>query len=57
MTAMVLPSPASKDIALFAEGGEVELSRMDVYELKSIWGGKLVDTGKALSLRRRATTH
>lgn len=46
MTAMVLPSPASKDVALFAEGGEVELARLDVHELKSIWGGKPVDTGK-----------
>jgi fructan beta-fructosidase len=48
MTAMVLPSPASKDIAIFAEGGEVQLTKLDAYELKSIWGGKpaLTSTGE-----------
>ena len=45
MTAVVLPSPASKDIAIFAEGGEVQLTKLDVYELKSIWGGKPAPTG------------
>jgi len=44
MTAMVLPSPASKDIAIFAEGGEVQLTKLDVYQLKSIWGGKPAST-------------
>lgn len=39
MTTMVLPSPNSKAIEIFAEGGVVELSRLDIYEMKSIWGG------------------
>ena len=43
--AIVLPSPASKDIAIFAEGGEVQLTKLDVYKLKSIWGGKPASTG------------
>ena len=37
MTAMVLPSPTSGGLELFAEDGEVELLKLDVYELKSIW--------------------
>ena len=45
ITAIVLPSPASKDIAIFAEGGEVQLTKLDVYKLKSIWGGKPASTG------------
>ena len=44
MTAMVLPSPASKDIAIFAEEGNVELTKLDIYEMKSIWGGKPAPT-------------
>jgi beta-fructofuranosidase len=39
VTERVFPDPSSLSVDVFAEGGKVELRSIDVWEMRSIWGG------------------